>query len=110
YLHRARHLLFAAKPGTVVSLKLRGTVASTAEAKLGVRVATLTASTGLRVDDVGRTVVVSLPPEAEIVAGNGLVAAPRLAKGKTVTVTTSPDPVTLAAELGSPGALAATTV
>ena len=110
YLRRARHLLFAAKPGTVVSLKLRGTVASTADTTLGVRVTTLTASTGLHVEGVGRTVVVSLPADAAIVAASQLVVTPRLVKGKVVTVTTSPEPVTLAAELGSPGALTATTV
>jgi hypothetical protein len=110
YLRRARHLLFAAKPGTVVSLKLRGTISTTGSEELGLRVATLSASTGLRVAGVGRTVVVSLPAGTVVTAASSLVVVPRLLVGKTVTVSTARAPVTLAAELGSPRALAAAAV
>ena len=110
YLRRARHLLFAASPGAMVSLKLRGTVVASPPDELTLKVLTLTASTGLKVSAVGRTVVLSLPAEATIIAASPLVTAPRLVKGKTVLATTTSTAVTLAAELGSPGALAAATV
>jgi hypothetical protein len=110
YLRRARRLLFAAKPRTLVSLKLRGTIAAAPPDQLTVKVATLAASTGLRIKNVGRTIVLSLPLDADVTAAGSLVAAPRLAKGKSVTVSTEDAPVTLAAELGSPGALTAAAV
>ena len=111
YLRRARHLLFGAKAGTIASLTLKGTVAATAAAgQLTMGVSTLTASTGLKIANVGRTVVLALPVDAVITAATPLVTMPRLAKGKTVTVTTEEAPVTLAAELGSPRALTVSTV
>ena len=110
YLRRARRLLFGAKPGTLASLTLKGTVAATASGEVTVKVSTLTASTGLKIKDVGRTVVLSLPVDAAITAATPLVTMPRLAKGKSVTVSTEEAPVTLAAELGSPRALSAATV
>jgi len=110
YLRRARHLLFAASPGAMVSLKLRGTVVASPPDELTLKVSTLTASTGLKVSAVDRTVVLSLPAEATIIAASPLVTVPRLVKGKTVLATTTSAAVTLAAELGSPGALAAATV
>ena len=110
YLRRARHLLFAASPGAMVSLKLRGTVVASPPDELTLKVSTLTASTGLKVSAVDRTVALSLPAEATIIAASPLVTVPRLVKGKTVLATTTSAAVTLAAELGSPGALAAATV
>jgi hypothetical protein len=110
YLRRARHLLFGAKAGTSVSLTLRGTVAATPAGELTVRVSTLTASTGLKIKNVGRTVVLTLPVDAVVTAATPLVTMPRLVKGKSVTVATEAAPVTLPAELGSPGALRAATV
>jgi hypothetical protein len=110
YLKRARRLLFAAKPKTVVSLKLRGTIVAAPPDQLTMKVSTLAASTGLKIKNVGRTLVVSLPLDVDISSAGSLVAAPRLTKGKSVTVSTEEAPVTLAAELGSPGALAAATV
>jgi peptidoglycan LD-endopeptidase LytH len=109
-LRRARPLLFAAKPRTVVSLKLRGTIVAAPPDQLTMKVSTLAASTGLKVKDVGRTIVLSLPLDVDISAASSLVATPRLTKGKSVTVSTEEAPVTLAAELGSPRALTAATV
>ena len=110
YLKRARRLLFAAKPRTVVSLKLRGTVVAAPPDELKMKISTLAASTGLKVKDVRRTIVLSLPIEADITSSGSLVSSPRLARGKAITVGTEAAPVTLAAELGSPRALAAATV
>ena len=110
YLRRGRHLLFAAKPGAVVSLKLRGTVVAAPEERLKMNVSTLSASTGLKVKDVGQTIVLSLPVDAVVTAASPLVTTPRLLRGKTISVATTPAAVTLAAELGSPRALAAATV
>ncbi|HYZ75851.1 MAG TPA: M23 family metallopeptidase [Gaiellaceae bacterium] len=109
-LRRAHHLLFAARAGTLVSLELRGTVVATPAGRLTIRVSTLTASTRLKVSKVDRNVVLSLPADAVVAAATPLVTVPRLAKGKTVTVATEEAPVTLAAELGSPGALSAGTI
>jgi hypothetical protein len=110
YLRRGRHLLFAAKLGALVSLKLKGTVVAAPPDQLSIRVSTLTTSTGLKVNKVGRTVVLSLPIEAVVTAASSLVTVPRLVKGKTVSVATTSAAVTLPAELGSPGTLAAATV
>jgi hypothetical protein len=110
YLKRARRLLFAAKPKTVVSLKLGGTIVAAPPDQLTMKVSTLAASTGLKIKNVGRTIVVSLPLDVDISAVGSLVATARLTKGKSVAVSTEEAPVTLAAELGSPGALAAATV
>jgi hypothetical protein len=110
YLRRARPLLFAAKPRTVVSLKLRGTIVAAPPDQLTMKVSTLTASTGLKVKDVRRTIVLSLPLDVDISAASSLVATARLTKGKSVSVSTEEAAVTLAAELGSPGALTAATV
>jgi hypothetical protein len=106
FLRRARPLLFAARPGTVVSLTLRGTILATPTGKLQLAVSSLSASTGLRVSGVARTLVLDFPPDALVSSTSPLVGAPRLVRGKPVTIATPPEPVTLAAELGSPGTLA----
>jgi hypothetical protein len=110
FLRRARPLLFAARPGTIVSLTLRGTILATPTGRLRLQVASLSASTGLRVTGVARALVLELPVDAAVRAASPLVGAPRLVRGKPVTVTTEPEPVTLAAELGSPAALVVSTV
>ena len=81
-LRRARHLLFGAKVGTVASLTLKGTVAARPAGEISVRISTLAASTGLKVKNVGRTVVLSLPVDAVITATTPLVTMPRLAQGR----------------------------
>jgi hypothetical protein len=105
FLKRARHLLYAAAPGAVVSLTLTGKVAATPAGKLQLRVDALRATNGLRIANVGLTVSLELPPEAVVTSTSSLVASPRIARGKSVTVTTLPQETTLQAELAAPGAL-----
>jgi hypothetical protein len=64
YLKRARRLLYAAAPGSLVSLTLVGKVVTTSDAELRLAVDTLRASTGLRIANVGVTITLALPPEA----------------------------------------------
>jgi hypothetical protein len=110
YLNRARHLLYAAAPGSLVSLTLRGKITSTADGALQLKVDSLRASTGLRISKVGLTVTLALPAEAIVTSASSLVAAPRLARGKTVAVATLPETTTLETELASPGTLAVDSV
>jgi hypothetical protein len=105
YLKRARRLLYAAAPGSMVSLTLRGKVAATSDGKLELKVDSLRASNGLRIAKVGLTVVLVMPPDALVTSTSSLVAAPRVARGKTVTVSTLPETTTLETELASPGSL-----
>ena len=46
-----------------------------------------------------------MPPEAVVTSASSLVAAPRLVRGKAVTVSTLPETTTPQTELASPGAL-----
>jgi hypothetical protein len=110
YLERARHLLYAAAPGSTVSLTLRGKVTATSDGKLQLQVDSLRASTGLRIAKVGLAVVLAMPPEAVVTSTSSLVAAPRVTRGKTVTVATLPETTTLQTELASPGSLTVDTV
>ena len=110
YLRKARPLLFAAKPGTLVALKLDGTIAATAAGKIELRVDTLRASTGLRITKVARTIALALPPSlvVDVLTGLPVTAAglQHVPKGKKVTIWTTFEPVTLKTMLGTPGALA----
>ena len=110
YLKRARHLLYAAAPGSVVSLTLKGRIAATPSGTLELSIDSLRASTGLRVANVGLTVSLTLPPDALVTATSSLIGAPRLAQGKSVTVTTLPTETTLDTELAKPGTLTVDTV
>ena len=110
YLKRARHLLYAAAPGSVVSLTLKGRIAATPSGTLELSVDSLRASTGLRLANVGLTVSLTLPPDALVTATSSLIGAPRLAQGKSVTVTTLPTETTLDTELAKPGTLTVDTV
>jgi len=110
YLKRARHLLYAAAPGSLVSLTLRGKVVATSEGELRLEVDSLRASTGLRIAKVGLTIALAMPPEAVVTSASSLVAAPRLVRGKAVTVSTLPETTTPQTELASPGALTVDTV
>jgi peptidase M23-like protein len=110
YLKRARHLLYAAAPGSLVSLTLKGRIAATPSGTLELSVDSLRASTGLRIANVGVTVSLDLPPDAVVTATTSLIGAPRLARGKSVTVRTLPIETTLDAELAKPGALTVASV
>ena len=110
YLQRARHLLYAAAPGSLVTLTLKGRVAATVDGRLQLKVDTLRASTGLRISKVGLTVSLAMPPEAVVTSTSSLVAAPRVARGMSATVSTLPETTTLETELAPPGALTVDTV
>jgi peptidoglycan LD-endopeptidase LytH len=110
YLRRVQHLLYAAAPGSLVSLTLKGRIAATPAGTLELAIDSLRASTGLRIANVGVTVSLDLPPDAVVTATTSLIGAPRLARGKSVTVTTVPTETTLDAELAKPGALTVASV
>jgi hypothetical protein len=101
FLNKARHLLFAAPPGSDVSVALTGTLVSVDDTALEVEVASLHVSTGLRVVKVNR--IVSVVPDVE-----GGAAA--LEPGARLRVTTLRGPLSLAQELGTAGALSAASV
>ena len=115
HLRRARHLLFAAKPGTVVDLTLDGTVVGAARNALTLKVDRLKLRPlDFSLSKLARTVELSLPPTASVFDALGtLVSTARLAAikpGADATVTTEPAEATLRAQLGLPGMLAAATV
>jgi hypothetical protein len=107
YLQHARHLLFAADPRVPVTLNLSGIVASVTDGKLRLRVGALRVSSGLRLSKVGRTITLSLPFDAVVVTPAAAVtkAVSTALTGQTVQVVTPAARPTLAAELGTNGAL-----
>jgi hypothetical protein len=106
HLKRAKRLLFAAPPQSVVSLALTGKLVATLPAKLHVKVDSLRVSTGLRVPRVGRVLRMRLPDTAFVEWVGGIpVAVARLTtlkKGQPLTAYTAEDFVTLDAQLGKP--------
>jgi hypothetical protein len=109
YLKKARRLLFAAPPQTVVSLALNGSFVSTVPQQVQVKVDSLRVSTGLRVPQIGRILRMRLPDAALIEWVGGIpIAVAKLAairKGQPLTAWTFPDTVTLDAQLGKPDTL-----
>ena len=92
YLNGARRLLFAADPGSTVTLSLTGTVLASDAATLTLRTQTLrVVPGGLSLRKVGRTLKLSLP------AG---VAGATALTGKTAVVLTEPALATLPVLLG----------
>jgi hypothetical protein len=113
HLKKARRLLFAAKPGTRFTLALTGRVAATTDRRLALRLDQVRQwPGGLKVKQSGQKVAVDVPDTAAIVGASGPVDLARVAlstlgRGSTVTVWTEPATVTLAAQTGARGALAA---
>jgi hypothetical protein len=109
HLRRARRLLFAAPPESIVSLALKGSFVSTVPAQLQVKVDSLRVSTGLRVPQIGRVLRLRLPDSAFVEWVGGIpLAVARLAtikKGQALTAFTAEDFVTLDAQLGKPDVL-----
>jgi len=112
FLLEARHLLFAAKPGTTFTLALTGKVD-----ELGNGVVQLTATSVrqwpgsrlIRQPGLSVRLQAAVTPETADDATQILLAPPSpLTKGKTVTVYTPPAKVTLAAQAGEDGALTVT--
>jgi hypothetical protein len=108
-LRKARRLLFAAPPQSIVSLALTGSFVSTLPEKVQVRVDSLRVSTGLRVPQIGRVLRMRLPATAFVEWVGGIpIAVARLttiSKGQPLTAYTVEDFVTLDAQLGKPDAL-----
>jgi hypothetical protein len=117
YLRKARRLLFAAERGTRFTLALTGTVLTAAGQDLSLSLEHVRSwPGGRRIKQAGQRVAVSVP---ETVSVEGLAAADALApfpalalltRGLPVTVWTEPAKVTLAAQAGAKGALAAARV
>lgn len=117
HLVKARRLLFTAPRGSSFTLALTGTVANAAGEDLQLSVSQVRQwPGGRRVKQVGQKVPVSVPETASI---EGLAETDDLApfpsldlltRGLPVTVWTEPAKVTLAAQTGLKGALAASRV
>jgi Peptidase family M23 len=93
YLQHAQHLLFAANPGSTVTLSLTGTVLSFDETTLTLRAKTLrVVPDGLSLTKLARTLTVALVP--------GSLDEPPPLVGKSAIVLTEPALATLAVQLG----------
>ena len=116
YLKTAKRLLFSAQPGTTFTLALTGKVANAAGEDLQVNVEQVRQWPGGRkVKQSGQKVGVSVPESASIEGidapfGIAFPALDLLTRGLPVTVWTEPATVTLAAQTGAKGALAASRV
>jgi Peptidase family M23 len=107
YLKRATQLLFAAKPGSTFTLAVTGQVAASETGRLTLNAKTVRSWPGSRlIRHEGLEAVLDVPDTAEIDSGP-LVAATQPVVGQTVTVWTTPAKVTLAAQSGAAGTLAA---
>ena len=103
HLNRAWRLLFAAPRKGQTSLWLKGAVLEQASSAFKVRVSSLgVKSTGLKLNGISRPVSLGVSPFTVIENAVG-----RAAGNMRATVWTEIAPVTLAAQLGKPGALTA---
>ena len=100
YLNRATRVLFAAPPGSAVTLSLRGTVVSAGADRLAVKVDTVTVfPLGITLVGLRKPVLLTLPATA-LVAGGGAagdLAAVTLV-GRAATVLTEPERTSLATQ------------
>jgi hypothetical protein len=118
YLRKAKRLLFAARLGTTFTLALTGTVVTAAGRDVSLNLEQVRSwPGGRRIHQVGMKVAVSVPETASIegvtgapAAGLAYSALELLTKGLPVTIWTAPAKVTLAAQSGAKGALAASRV
>ena len=117
YLRKAKRLLFAARAGTTFTLALTGTVATAAGEELALNLEQVRSWPGGRkIKQAGQKIAVSVPQTASIegiaaaAAGLAFPALELLTKGLPITVWTEPGKVTLAAQSGAKGALAASRV
>jgi hypothetical protein len=117
HLRKAKRLLFSARPGTTFTLALTGKVATAAGEDLQMVVDQVRQWPGGRkVKQIGQKVPVAVPETASIegiaeVAGlSPFPTLELLTKGLPVTVWTEPATVTLAAQTGLKGTLAASRV
>ena len=118
YLRKARKLLFAAKPGSMFTLALTGKVAAAAPEALELTIDQVRQWPGGRtIVQAGQKVAVSMPETVSLEAPSpfrgvdlSLSAVSLLTRGLQVTVYTQPAKVTLDAQTGAKGALAASRV
>ncbi len=109
YLGKALHLLFPVDPKASVSLSAQGTVTTSADGRLTLKVTSLTVvPSGEKLTGRGR-LVLSVPATAQVDSGDGTIgsaASTALADlaGKSVVVLTSPARATLSVALARPGA------
>lgn len=116
-LKKASRLLFAARPGTTFTLALTGTVVGSTTEGLEVKLKQVRSwPGGRRTPGTDQTVEVAVAPETFVettgaaAAGLATPSVQELEAGATVTVYTTPAKVTLAAQTGARGALAASRV
>lgn len=113
YLRKARRLLFAARPGSLFTLALSGTVVEAAGEELSLELERVRSWPGGRkIEQSGQKVAVTVPPTASIEGVTGQLALSTatldaLGPGTSVTVYTSPAKTTLAAQTGAKDALSA---
>ncbi len=116
YLKRSRTLLFAAGRNDAVSLTLKGKLVEvdSLSQTLSMRLTGLSTSTGFRLKKLSRQLTCWLSPDTLVADDYGvemsLEKLDDLASEATIEVTTTSAPVTLAALLGSPLALATSSV
>ena len=116
HLRKAKRLLFAAQPGTTFTLALTGRVVTAAGQDLQLSLDQVRSWPGGRkIKQSGQKVGVSVPETASLEGidspvGLAFSALELLTKGLPVTVWTEPAKVTLAAQAGTKGALAASRV
>lgn len=118
YLRKARQLLFAARPGSVFTLALTGKVVAAATDAVELSLVHVRQWPGGRqITQSGRTVAVSIPATTSFEAASALrgadpaySAVDLLTRGQPVTVYTEPAKVTLQAQTGAKGTLAASRI
>jgi hypothetical protein len=116
YLKRARVLLFAARRGATISLTLKGKLieADSSSQTLSMRLTRLSTSTGFQLKELSRQLTLELSPDTAVTNYFGfdlsLDDLGGLTPATAIRVTTTDVPVTLAAQLGSPLALEASSV
>jgi hypothetical protein len=113
YLQEARRLIFAAKRGSLFTLALTGTVVSTGGEALSMKLMEVRSWPGGRkVQQGGLKIAVSVPESASFESPPGFAypSLELLTQGLAVTVWTAPAKVTLPAQAGEKGVLAAARV
>jgi Peptidase family M23 len=112
FLNRAYRLLFAAARGSMFTLTLSGKVGATQPEQLALRIKNLRQyPSGFRFLGVNRTVQLLVPQETQVERKVGGIARSvttpviNLKKKLPIQVFTAPATVTLAAQMGIPGAL-----
>jgi hypothetical protein len=113
YLRKAQPLLFYAKPGAIVALTLNGTVISSTDGSLKVKVEQLQVSGTKQTLMLSQKLSLSVAPGAtieiprDLPGFGGIVSFGTIKPGFKVTVYTTPAPATLAAQRGDADALSA---